>query len=112
MDEAAPHCHILMLPLFDGRMIGSKMAGNRQKLQAMQADFSEKVGKPYGLKDGSQKRRYGPALRRNLATQAADYLKRHPDKLKEPVILDALRDLFEQAANPALMLEALGLEVT
>lgn len=38
-DEAQPHCHILLLPLVDGRMDGSNLIGGKQKLAAMQQDF-------------------------------------------------------------------------
>jgi hypothetical protein len=38
-DESAPHCHVLLLPLVDGRMIGSELVGGRAKLQALQADM-------------------------------------------------------------------------
>ena len=31
-DEAAPHCHVLMLPLVGGRMDGGRLVGNKQKL--------------------------------------------------------------------------------
>ncbi|QOL49731.1 plasmid recombination protein [Massilia litorea] len=48
-DEAAPHCHILVLPLVKGRMIGSELYGNKAKLRGMLADFHDKVGKRYGL---------------------------------------------------------------
>lgn len=42
-DEAAPHCHVILLPLVDGRMRGSELMGNRMKIMAMQGDFQAKV---------------------------------------------------------------------
>jgi len=50
LDEAAPHCHIILLPLVNGKMNGSDLMGNAPKLRARHIDFSEKVGKIYGLK--------------------------------------------------------------
>lgn len=111
-DEAAPHCHIVMLPLFDGRMIGSRLFGSKQRLQAMQASFFEKVGQPYGLARQSPRKRLSAAFRRKVAVMAADYLKRNPNSLNEPTILDALRDVFISSENPALLVDALGLKVT
>ena len=48
-DEAAPHCHILILPLIKGRMNGSRLVGNKQKLIAMQTQFHQDVAARYGL---------------------------------------------------------------
>ena len=48
-DEAAPHIHIIMLPLFNGRMLGSVLIGGKPRLQAMHDDFHTKVGKLLAL---------------------------------------------------------------
>ena len=47
LDEAAPHCHVLVLPLINGRMIGSDLMGSRAKLLALQSDFYAQVGQRY-----------------------------------------------------------------
>ncbi|MCV2367430.1 plasmid recombination protein [Roseateles oligotrophus] len=49
LDEEMPHCHVLILPLKDGKLAASKMVGGIQQLAAMQGRFFEAVGKPYGL---------------------------------------------------------------
>ncbi|WP_082565402.1 plasmid recombination protein [Duganella sp. Root1480D1] len=49
LDEVAPHCHVLLLPLIGGRMKGSELMGNRTRLRAIQSDFNLEVGKRYGL---------------------------------------------------------------
>ncbi|WP_176550687.1 plasmid recombination protein, partial [Tenacibaculum discolor] len=49
-DEAAPHCHVLILPLIEGRMVGSDLVGNRQKLLAMQSQFHTEVAARFGFK--------------------------------------------------------------
>lgn len=49
LDEAAPHCHILILPLIDGRMKGSEMIGKRSDLQALQKSFQEQVAIKFGV---------------------------------------------------------------
>ena len=48
-DGGTTSCHILVLPLVKGRMIGSELYGNKAKLRGMLADFHDKVGKRYGL---------------------------------------------------------------
>jgi hypothetical protein len=48
LDEGAPHCHVLMLPLVNGKMNGSDLHGGRSKLSNMQASFHEEVGATYG----------------------------------------------------------------
>ena len=57
-DEAAPHCHILLLPLVGRRMIGSDLMGGPATLEARQADFHAKVGKRYGLALPAPRKRY------------------------------------------------------
>ena len=49
LDEAAPHCHVLLLPLVDGRMAGSDLYGGKQELMAMQEQFHAVVAGKFGL---------------------------------------------------------------
>lgn len=55
-DEAAPHCHVLVLPLVDGRMVGSDLFGGRPKLLAMNKSFHSVVGAAHGLQSPPTKR--------------------------------------------------------
>ena len=48
-DEAAPHRHALILPLVDGRMVGSDLFGGKPKLAFMTKHFHENVASRYGL---------------------------------------------------------------
>ena len=48
-DEAAPHCHVLVLPLAGGVLSASKLLGNREQLAAMQTRFYQSVASRYGL---------------------------------------------------------------
>ena len=49
LDESSPHCHLLMLPLTNGRMIGSALFGTARHL-AMHLDaFYREVGAKYGI---------------------------------------------------------------
>lgn len=49
-DESAPHCHVLMLPLVNGRMVGSDLVGNRTKLLATYDNFHQAVASRHGLR--------------------------------------------------------------
>jgi hypothetical protein len=49
LDESTPHCHLLMLPLANGRMTGSALFGTA-RLLAMHLDtFYREVGAKYGI---------------------------------------------------------------
>jgi len=54
-DEAQPHCHILILPLLNGKMNGGKMMGYKPKLLAMQQKFFDDVASHYGLEKAPAK---------------------------------------------------------
>jgi hypothetical protein len=105
-DEAAPHCHIIMLPLFVGRMIGSKLVGSRARLVAMQADFFEKVGQPYGLTRQLPQKRFSYVVREKAAASVIEHIKKNPKCLREPTFCDALRDALTD--NPMPVMAALG----
>lgn len=108
-DEAAPHCHVIMLPLFHGHMVGSKMMGNRSRLLAMQADFFEKVGQRYGLARQTPAKCYSRAARVKAAEVVVNDLRKNPKRLDDPAIRDAVRDALTE--NPMPAMEALGFEM-
>lgn len=108
-DEAAPHCHVLMLPLVNGRMVGSKMMGDRGRLLAMQADFFEKVGQRYGLERQAPAKRYSRAARSKAAVRVVTDLWKNPKRLADPAIRDAVREALTE--NPMPVMAALGFEM-
>jgi hypothetical protein len=55
-DESCPHCHIVLLPIRDGKLIASDLLGGKAATFAMMADFYEKVGKKYGLTQQANKK--------------------------------------------------------
>lgn len=106
-DEAAPHCHVLLLPLIDGRMDGSNLLGGKQKLMALQKDFHVKVASKFGLSKA-------PARLAGTAKQAgAKEVLQHLRDTADPVLKSpgwpAYRDAIEAA--PASFLLAYGLEL-
>lgn len=108
-DEAAPHCHIILLPLFDGRMLGSAKLGYQSHFAAILTDFYEKVGKVFGLAKPAPRVVYSRVARQKMAGMVMDCLKRTPRWLEQPAVCDALRDTLTE--NPLLMMTALNLTV-
>jgi hypothetical protein len=55
-DESCPHCHVVLLPIRDGKLIASNLLGGMAETFAMMANFYEKVGKKYGLEQQANKK--------------------------------------------------------
>ncbi|MBX9849173.1 MAG: plasmid recombination protein, partial [Rhodocyclaceae bacterium] len=106
-DEAAPHCHVLLLPLVDGRMIGSDLMGGRAKLQALQADFHAQVGQGHGLTRQTTQKHPSAATRKKAIDSAFDVLEANSG-LSASVLLALLAP---HMADPAPLLLALGLDM-
>jgi hypothetical protein len=49
LDESQPHCHVLMLPLVNGRMNGSDLFGMGARLSMHLNSFYKEVGAKYGI---------------------------------------------------------------
>jgi hypothetical protein len=106
-DEAAPHCHVLLLPLVDGRMIGSDLMGGRSKLKALQADFHAQVGQGYRLVRQTAQKRHSASIRRQAIDSAFDVLQANSG-LND----DMLHVLLEpHAHHPEPLMMALGLKM-
>jgi hypothetical protein len=106
-DEAAPHCHVLVLPLVRGRMIGSDLMGNCAKLQALQFDFHAKIGQRHGLARHVAPKRLSASVRRLAVDAVFDMLEANSGL--NPDVLTAL--LAPHLQNPEPLLLALGLEM-
>lgn len=105
LDEAAPHCHVLVLPLVGGRMNGGKLAGGPSKIRLMQADFSDKVGKRYGLAQQAPRKSHSAATRQQAMDSAFAMLEANSGL--NGAVLCAL--LKPHAKNPEPLLLALGI---
>lgn len=101
LDESAPHCHVLLLPLVNARMIGSDLFGNKTTLQALHADFHNQVGQVYGLARQAMQKRHSAAVRREAANMVMDALKLNQNS----IVMNLLRDCIEQ--NPEPLIQAL-----
>lgn len=104
-DEAAPHCHVLLLPLVDGRMVGSDLMGGRAKLLAMQNDFHAQVGQLHGLTRQAAQKRHSAATRQQAIDLAFDVLEANSG-LSDAVLLALLTP---HMGNPEPLLLAMGL---
>lgn len=105
-DEAASHCHVLLLPLIDGRMIGNKIIGGKQKLMALQKDFHAKVAALYSLSKA-------PARLSGTAKQAGaravlQKLRETSDGALQSAVWAVIREAVER--DPGQFLLALGIE--
>ena len=55
LDENTPHMHVDFVPItYDGRLSAKAVIGSKNDLQAMQDDYYEKIGKPWGLERGER----------------------------------------------------------
>lgn len=107
-DEAAPHCHIVMLPLFEGRMIGGKL-GNKTRIKAATDDLYAKVGQPFGLARPTPTKRHSHAARTAAANTVIDCISKTPKNLNDPAFIDALRDAL--IPNPMPLVVWFGLDM-
>jgi hypothetical protein len=56
-DESAPHMHIVLLPIIDGKLNGRAVMGDLPRIQAMHSDFYASVGRKHGLSKKTAHRR-------------------------------------------------------
>lgn len=106
-DEAQVHCHVLILPLVDGRMVGSDLHGGKQKLLAMQKDFHDAVASRYGLRKAPA--RLAGATKQAGAKAVLQRLRDTADAALQSKVWAPLRDKIE--SDPASFLSALGIEL-
>lgn len=106
-DEAAPHCHVLVLPLVDGRMVGSDLMGGPAKLKALQADFHAQVAQRHGLRLPRPQKHYNAVIRLAAAQMAIDALHDNGELCgTSDAIVEEIRALI--AANPEKLLSLMG----
>ncbi len=108
LDEAAPHCHILLLPLLGGRMRGSDVMGNRQALQARQTSFYEQVSQRYGLLK-PRSTRPSPEAKQSAVSAVLAHLRVSNDAILKSAAWALVRDLIDH--EPIRWAECLGVEV-
>ena len=107
LDESAPHLHVLILPLIDGRMNGSDLFGNRQRLQFLQNDFHAAVAGRYGLAKAPA-RLQGQAKGKTAQT-VIEHIHVTNDTALTSALWPLIRDLI--ARDPAVCAQVLGLDI-
>lgn len=107
LDEDAPHCHAILIPIVDGKLCGSQVMGNQNRVFAMQEDYHSTVGKPYGLARQVPQKRQSAAIRRDAVELAFNRLEPNSG-----IHRDILRVLVEaHLNNPVPLLKSMGLEM-
>ena len=100
-DESSPHCHILLLPLVDGKMNGSRLVGDRKRLVALQESFHANVAKSYGFSK-PPKKLFGLA-KNNIAQDIINHLVHTKDPATNSVVWQSIKDaIFSAPLNFAL----------
>lgn len=106
-DEAAPHCHVLLLPLIGGRMDGSNLIGGKQKLMALQKDFHLKVAALFGLSKAPA--RLSGTVKQAGAKAVLQKLREASDGALQSAAWSVIREAVER--DPAPFLMALDIEL-
>ena len=104
-DESAPHCHVLIVPLIDGRLSGSDLMGDRRKLAATQQEFFDKVSRRFGMTKPPA--RLAGAAKLSAATAVLDRLRTLADPVLKSRVWPTVRDAIE--GDPARFLDDCGI---
>lgn len=104
-DEAAPHLHALLLPLVDGRRVGSKLLGDKRQLAALRAEFFREVASRYGLRQAPARPR--GASKAEAVAMVLERIRSAQDAILKSVLWPTIRAGIER--DPAPFLDALGL---
>lgn len=106
-DEAAPHCHVLVLPLLNGRLQGARMLGYKAAFAERQVRFHKQVAQPFGL--GKAPGVLSALQRRTAALLVRKCLEARQDSALGSAVWPAIRQSLE--ANPLFFLQLLDLPV-
>lgn len=105
-DEAAPHAHVLMSPVVDGRMKGSALVG-RTALAELRRSFELSVARPFGLKQPPGRLQ---GVARGQAVRAVlERLEQAQDVAMRSALWQTIRQAIE--ADPRPFMLALGLKL-
>lgn len=103
-DESAPHCHVLVLPLVNNKMVGSALKG-RKETAAMRESFYSTVAKSFGLTKPVG--RLVGAARGQAARAVHQALETMKDGLLHSALREAVNRMIER--DPAPYMAALGI---
>ena len=109
-DEAAPHCHVLLLPLIKGKMNGSDMVGGKQKLTALQKDFHAAVASKFGLSKAAAK--LSGTAKQAGAQAVLKKLRETSDSALQSAAWAVIREAVERDPGPFLLALSIELKAT
>ena len=105
-DESTPHCHVLVLPLVNGKMRGSALVG-RAATAELRDSFYRDVAKPFGLrKPVDRMKGAGKAVAVCAVLHA---LESNQDAILRSALWVVVKREIER--NPAMYVEALGIDL-
>jgi Plasmid recombination enzyme len=107
LDESAPHCHVLILPLSGGRMVGSDMVGGPKVLAGHLTSFHEAVAGRHGLRRAPA--RLSTSDRRSTAAAVLQRLRETADPALRSAVWAAVRDAIDR--DPVPWASVLGLAI-
>jgi hypothetical protein len=105
-DESTPHCHVLVLPLVDGKMQGSALLG-RAATAELRESFYRDVAMRFGLTKPTSK--LTGVSRANAARAVLDALESSQDVILRSALWVTVKREIER--NPAPFVESLGIEL-
>jgi len=104
-DESTPHCHVLVLPLREGKRVGGALI-NRTALRELTEAFFSQVAQPNGLK--RPPRRLSGHSKKKAARLIFEKLEKLDDPLLKSRLLDPLKS--EIARNPDEYMSLLSID--
>ena len=107
LDEGAPHMHVVILPLRNGRMMGSALVGYKGDLAALKQSHYKCVGQRYGLTMAESIPKF---KRYEIARKVVDVLCSTKDLLDQPLIRTALQNIIQ--INPSELMSILGIPLS
>lgn len=105
-DEAQDHAHVLLVPLFEGRLRGSDAVGNKKKLSELQAKFFKDVAAGFGF--SKPRARLSGINKAQVTRQVMDRLRQDP--AGKSAAWAVIRDTVERDPMPYAL--ALGIVIT
>jgi len=107
LDEGAPHMHVVVLPLRNGRMMGSALVGYKGDLAALKQSHYKSVGQRYGLTMAESIPKF---KRYEISRKVVDVLCSTKDLLDQPLIRTALQNINQ--INPSELMSILGIPLS
>ncbi|MFZ6801867.1 plasmid recombination protein [Undibacterium sp. Di24W] len=86
-DEMCPHCHVILIPIQDEKLSGSKLLGGMKETFGMRRDFYKTVAKKHGL----AQQRFKARVQENRSSKVS------VSDTIDTAISDALRSIFNMS---------------